>query len=643
MKPLATIIRRESTLYNDPVKASHARLLELQWRHDFRLLRWKDDERGEDHPNAQNFLDHHRALAAKFIGDGSFEPIEERWRRIHYNRRRSVSIQVLVGCLARSAKDGLTALRCMPFAMPNFSIRADSLFNLRYGRWEEIQADRELSKLFWNEVHRLRKPDRWPTKRMRDSHLDLLLQNTSEQEQRVMLLNYWEKYCDQPVKDSTLLSLVDYHIRINDSDSALSMLRRVSAAELQSKSPDVMRRCTNLLRLETVLRDGQSHSFKVLPAMLEMGVPPDDIIYDYVTYKSVRLELPAVAWDIFRHAKGQGVTLSPRVHLMLLKDSHLRKDANAMNEMLSTIQKSADLYQHPPIVAYMIHVVRSICIYERGTGPGETLARMLPIYDKAYPRAPLERLGIVRPRKTQLGDIELPEPSPLSLAFLIFSYVMIQRDEWVVDHFWDMLTAKLDKQDPEIQQAATHSLFYDGFIRFYAKQESTIPRALTVLRYMLQHDKCRPGHKTWSMVIEMFLKHRQEESAEEIRQLMLQRNVPVTQEAWKYILRQYAHTDIAIKVNKILNPSLDMEHQDDDKSQSDRTAEPEEKVEEDIDVTKEQADPGYRADLKPNPAWTEAPGLDSVQDLGQKNVVRKVVAQHHDTLFLDVRESLDVR
>lgn len=589
------------------------------WLVNYQLLRCVDGDR-ED---VNKTLALHRERAKAFAHGGSHQ-MNKRWRQMD-TKGPTFGLSILIGSLAYSARQALTLLGSIPNRPSLYFVHVDSLFFLRRSRWEEIEADAKLAQRFWKQVERSRDITRWPREPIRAWHLDLLLQNTHEEEQRRVISEYLDKY-DQ-LDDLRLLYIVDCYTRLKDIDAALSVLRRVSPITLQQKvrvEPKglaVAPRCTNLLELESVQRDGESHSFKVLPAILELGVSPDDLMYDIVVQNSVKFELPAVAWDIFRYARAHEAVIGPQTHLMLLKDSYLRRNAPNLNEMLSIIQQSPELYQHPPINAYMVNIIRGICTYERGSGPAEALARMLAVYDKAYTRAPLARIGIIPRLQDQQGTSELPDPEALPLAFMIFSYIMVQKDEVVVTRLWRKLVSKMNQGDRELLAAARYPVFYDGFICFYSKDDGTISRALNVLRYMLASETCLPGDITWSMVIGMFLRHGKEESAEKVRQLMLRRGVPVTAKAWQQVLLSYPYTEVAQEVKRILKlgSENDIGTGRPIEAGSDLRTEIPEASESSIDVTKSQVD-RYNPDEKPSPVWTVPEGLNSVFDPVEKNV-----------------------
>ena len=545
----------EATIFEQRVRNKPKVVPKEYWSVNYRILRWKN----EVYPDVHRVIAYHTARALDFVGSAATideSLLTSKWSQMCDKLEVAQLLSVLIGCLASSAEATLKVLRCIPrigaSSFFRFTERADVLFTLRCDRWVEIQEDPDLTRMFWDEVNKLGHATgwlSWPSRPFHPRYLDLLLQNITVEEQQPLVTNYLDKYSD--LNDSALLYLMDCFTRWKQVDGALSVLRKLSPEGLERRS-DIASRCMNLLMLETVENDGGSYAFKILPAVLEFGIVPDDLIYDLATQNSVSFQLPGVAWDIYRHAKSQGAYIGPRAHQMLLKDSYLRKDTNALNEILSIIQESPALYQNPGINMYMVNIVRGICMYERQSGPAESLSRILAVYDKAYSRAALARAGIIPKARIMHGNSELPNPEGLTLAFMIFSFVMVQKDVRIVTQLWDGLVAMMKRGDRDILAAGRNSVMYAGFMCFYSKHRNTIPSALGILRYMLESEMCVPGDIEWSIMVGMFLKRGSHESAEQIRELMLQRGVPVTEHAWRHILLLYPHTEIAQEVMRIL-------------------------------------------------------------------------------------------
>lgn len=539
------------------------------WNLNYKLTRWLNEE----HPAAQNALELHKRSAATCAGVylkvdfkslrwRSSEPL---WRELD-GWQQLEKLSRLIGCLAHSARATLLVLRQQP--SPPFYIRADCLYHLRNARWEEIQADPGLHQWFWNQVRHLRMNGSWQERSMSERHFELILQSQTKTEQREMLSTYQKRFPE--ISDSTLLFFVDCYTRLGDVDKALSFLRRVSPELLQRKDSEVpprysaVRRCMNLLQLETIQQEGEAFSFRVLPAILELGVPPHDLMYSLVTANAIKLKAPNVAWDVHRHASGQGIRVIPAVNTMLLKDSYLRQDTNALNEALSAIQERPDLSSNSIIVAYTMYIVRSICFYQQQSGPAEIMERILAVYDKLYNRNHLAIAGIIREQDAELGNSERPNPDSLTLAFTVFFHIMVQRDQAIVNRAWTRLTMHIEEGNEVVLQAARHPLFYDGFIGYYSREKSAIPKALQILRYMLATKNCLPGDITWSRVISMLLRYKKDESAEKIWQIMLRRGVPVTEEGWRFIMQRYPYSNFALEVKKVLALRLEAKDKDDE-------------------------------------------------------------------------------
>jgi pentatricopeptide repeat protein len=577
---------------------------------------------------AQKELDRYKKQAAKFIGDGDVSRMRKAWADPDDRQWFSFFRQsVLIGSLSRSANEGLTVLELFELSPASFRIRADCLFALRADveRWAEIENDAELSHRYWSQMNDLRKVEYWPRNKFQDKHHDMLLQNVKDEDCVRLLKAFIDKYNYKPWTDKTLLYFVDCYTRLKDVDTALSFLRRISPTELQRKSGHAARRATNLLKLESMQHDGESHAFKILPAILEMDIPPDDIIYNLVTQKSILLELPAVGWDIFRYARKEGVTLNSFTHLLLLKDSFMRRDTEALSEILSIIQQSTELYQAPPIVACMINIIRCICYYERGSGAGESMTRMLGVWDKVFSRGTLGRVGMLDAEQVEQGNKDLPNPDPLSLAFMVFSFVMVQRNDLVVDQFWLKLTTLLSQGDRELLDAAGLPVFYDGFIAYYARKKDTIPGAVGILRSMISSETCTPGRITWNIMLGMFLRHDKPESAETVRQLMQQRGVEYAEDDWQNMLHAYPHSSTTRRLKRLVTVEAeDGLKKDTFEMRAVSSTGIEEELVSSIEVTSQQSDRGHSLPVESaGSVWTTTNSLTIFDEVTRRGTIRE--------------------
>lgn len=504
----------------------------------------------------------------------------------------------------------------------HFLIRADCLFYLRNSRWDEVQATPEQEELFWREVDMLRDTAVWPPTLMLDRHLDLLLQHAPEDQQRELVKHYLDKYPSPP--DQALLYLVDVSTRLKDVDLALSLLKRVTPETLQCLQEDipeekhrlpVAKRCTKLLQLESVESDGYTQSFKILPQILRLGVPPDTVMYNLIIRNAVRLELPAIGWDIFQYAREQGVRLDEITHLMLLKDAFTRKDTPRVNEMLSILQERPDLSQFPRIAGYMMYIVMTLCRRQHSLGAGETWHRILNVYDHTWNRRSLIKAGLLKESQDNAKSSALQDPPPESLAFVIFCYLASQKDEARVNRLWEHLTQRLDDGDQELRAAAHHPAFFVGFIAFYGRRHKSLSKASGILQVLLQNEWCVVTDLTWSITVGVFLKHGQIEAAEKIWRLRLQKNRLLVADIWNFHLERFPDTEVGSQIREALDVSWDGEEgglgiQSEDLGISETAAMEEITSIEDTDLPQS----GLFAGPAPNQEW-EAMKWDSDGDL----------------------------
>jgi hypothetical protein len=526
----------------------------LYWFISYNLLRWWDDV--SPSTDVQNVLTHFTQRSEHY-----WQIVQTTGTRPPLNPIRR--LDVLLGSLLTSAEKTLSLLYdhsgVSPYA---WTVRMDALSWLRRFRWEEIQANELLLEDFWDKVNLQRDPSSWPPLRMLGPHLDLLLEDLTEDGQRQLLHVFVQgKNLND---DFILLRLVDYFTRLKDVDMALELLSKVTAAALRTKDEDlfdekrapVARRCTNLLLQETVVTNGQSKSFKILPRILQLGVPPTTIMYNVMIYNAVRWKLPAVAWDLVRYVRQIRVQLHVTTCFALMKDAFRRKDADRINEMLSYIQERPDIAQDEWVASYMMYMVMFLCVKHQKLGTSETWQRILNVYDRNWKRGALVRAGLLDGKEEDSQASGLEDPSPRSLAWSIYCFISAQRDEAVVDRLWAHITQRLKEGDSELKNAASDSVLFNGFMQFYGRKEDSLPKALGILQGVIESGWPVATDVTWSLAVGMLLKHRKNQAALQIWRSRLQKDKPLHANVWKQ-QQNFPDTEVAMEIGEVLGLELD--------------------------------------------------------------------------------------
>jgi len=517
------------------------------WSHLFRKLSFP--EHG-DLLKARESLAADRDVAVKFAEEGEAAKIWQKWCRLSPQRRAAQLPSILAGSLADSADLSLLILSTFEDLPRDWLTRAECLVYLKRVYWDDIVTSSEREEKFLHQINRLCRPETWPLHSMPPVFLDLLLRHCPPDEFNQMACTFLERY--QSPSSSALLLLVDHFTQRRDHEQALHYFARIPLEERQASGPEILQRCTNLLTLDFVERSESSPNFKILPNLLKLGVRPDGLLHNLVIQNAVASGLPNVAWDLFLYMNAEGLSVNARTHLFLLKDSFLRPDVERLNVIMSAIHQRDDLARDPYLVAYTMNIVRVVCYFEHKCRPEESLSHILAVYDRAYDRAPLVKLGIARPLEADHGP-RLPEPSPAGLAFTLWSYILVQHQERYVSSLWHWVLKMIENKDRTIVEAAKHPVLYDGLILFYSRRPSTLVKGLGVLHTMLELNLCMPTERTWSLIICSFLKYGQEDAAEELRRMMILKGMRMTGPGWDPILQRYPDSDFAARIKAVLD------------------------------------------------------------------------------------------
>ena len=534
------VAARHKPVYKEQNNATVAR----QWYRARQCLRSLDEA---SFAGLRGKLEAYRCLGRVLLGSGEVQGVRTRWLEIGYRTR----LHALVGCLSLQASQALTALEAMTIVPDKFIVTSDALLYLRQSRWHEFEHDLHLKQRFYVQVAKLRHKQQWPNSYMSSKCLDLMLNNAEKDEARKVLQDYLNMYSN--LREEELIYVVHRFQRLGDADSALSLLRTLPPDSIQQEQGAVLAACINLMDLESVDRAAQPYSLKILPALLELGVRPNVGVYNKAVQNAFRLGLPNVGWDLYRYMQTQDVPATARTILELLRDSFLNSNLPALNEMMTLLHEGELLRaENPFLVGYLLNIVRYICFWQRKSGSSESLAHLLSVYDRAWNRTTLAKLGLIRHDQISQGSEHNPDPSPSDLAFFIWSYVYVQRREAHIASLWQRIDSLIEKGDKQVIEMAKNPVMYDGFMIFYARAESRLSKMVNILHHLLRHDLCLPSDDSWSIMIGGMLKHEKYEWAEMIRRMMLRRGVKVTNEAWKVVMQRFPDSDVTKVVNDIL-------------------------------------------------------------------------------------------
>ncbi|RMZ86126.1 hypothetical protein DV737_g249, partial [Chaetothyriales sp. CBS 132003] len=454
----------------------------------------------------------------------------------HLLARRYHPLGLLVGALSHSAKLTMAMLDFLMRRGPvPFQITADCLRYLRRCRLNELEDDDDLRSVYGQQLAALRNPHTWP-RHLRPSQMDLLLDHLTASEARALLFQFLEhnKLSAMPNRPSHLFVL-DAFLRLKDVDGALQVLAVFPPSELESPDQELLQRIIATLHLEAVDDDCGVAFLSVLPRLLKLGVKPNQVIQNKGIRNALKFDLVPLAWDLVHHAQEAEIKIEGSCAASLLRHSFRKQDLPRLNQIMSTIYESTTLSQEPYVIMDMMNIVRLVCYFDRKSSPSQSLAHLLTIYDRAYNRCLLTKLGILGPSHAPPATHPLPDPPPMVCAFLVWTYVYVQRNDRAVLSLWERWAELIDQGDPLIRAAAQYDVSFNGFLLFFARSRHAVWNVPLILRFMLDQNLCKPSHITWSHCITAYLQWREHDhpAAREINAILLQSKAKVSEKEWK--------------------------------------------------------------------------------------------------------------
>ncbi|RMZ83733.1 hypothetical protein DV738_g974, partial [Chaetothyriales sp. CBS 135597] len=534
-------------MYSGKLKR-HSRLRYL-WS-NFKRLLWSDQDKAvlsEQVPALSRYkqqateLDSRLQLGCSVSEDG---PTTLLLARCH-------PLGLIIGAMAHSAKLTLTMLDFLAGLGPvPFQITADCLLYLRHSYLDELKADPVLMSSYERQLAALRNPQTWP-RHLRSSHMDILLHGLTQSETRALLLQFLEKNKLSAMPNrSSYLFVMDAFLRLKDVDGALQTLAAFPPSDLESPDKQLLHRIIAILHLETVHDSGGVAFLSVLPRLLQMGVKPNETVQNKSIRNAVKFDLTPLAWDLVTYAQESEIKIEGSATAALLRHSFRKQDLARLNQIMSAIHQSTALSQEPYLIMDMMNIVRLVCYYDRKASPSQSLAHLLTIYDRAYNRSLLSKLGILGPSHAlpaAAADDPLPDPPAMVCAFLIWTYVYVQRSYRPVLSLWERWAELIDQGDPLICAAAQYDIAFNGFLLFLARSRYSVANVPLILRFMLDKTSCKPSEITWSHCITAYLQWRDQDhpAAHEIKAILLEKQAKISDKEWKqYIQPRFPSIDL---------------------------------------------------------------------------------------------------
>jgi hypothetical protein len=519
------------------------RCLSIHWRCSFRLLfeHRQSGDGGKDRIPGFRLSSFAEEWFHQLCEDGDINTATERWQQLAYGHKCMRWPLIMQRCLAVSTEQALHFLLATfvePF--PPFQMVMDAMLYLKRARGGEISSSTQLKDQYMLVLSYQRQPTRW-LRFMKRGHLDLLLEDYSADERRHLFEQLREE--DVGLGYHCRLIFMDFFTRVGDVEMALKALNGMESERRLQPDQDLLPRCTNLLKLDSITYDGALPNFCILPRILEAGVTPNLILHNIIMKNAVKFGASAVAWDLYRYLQDHDLPTDAVTYQTLITDALARRDAALLDELMTVVHTREDLLRHPNLTVCIINVIEVIHAQESNMSPRMVFSQMLAVYSRVFSTAALKHLNMVDENTRSLSRNPI-EPEAPTLAFVVRSYVVAQHSPVVVRSLLERIE-HLRSEGDDLALALTQQLpLYDGFIKFFIRRSEAIPNCLQIIQSMLDRNIV-PSTWTWSILASGFTKHGHFQAAEEVTNLINRQGLLHNEEASGTMTGRYAQGDQA--------------------------------------------------------------------------------------------------
>ena len=384
--------------------------------------------------------------------------------------------------------------------------------------------------------------DRWPSS-IPDDHVGLLLEVEPVQ-RKIDLL---QTYSSRPRSHSTegTLRFVDAFTSVGDYDHSLAAMRLLPTYVLNDPPDSVLQRCTNLLKLDFVEHLEKEQNFKILPQLLEMGLRPNTINQNVAIKSALKAGMHTVAWDIYRFMLESTTQPDSYTLLSLMQDALARLDFTALEELFTAIMAQEELRTNPYLIIYTINVLRRLHNLNKSSSPAITFQKMLAVYSRAWSMAPLLRLGMISDAETLSQSSDLPNPDSRQLAFVIWSWELIQHDREVV--MKSLLRLRnLTGEGDLYRDTYRHDLVWNALLIFDSRSKENLPKCSDTILQMMTSMHTMPTVRTWGIWLLGNLRHGNLRDAEMICNI-LKKTFVTLDDRTMALCEQYVSDDVSAR------------------------------------------------------------------------------------------------
>ncbi|KAL3448816.1 hypothetical protein BJX65DRAFT_274536 [Aspergillus insuetus] len=419
-------------------------------------------------------------------------------------------------------------------------------------------------------------PSTWPVIRAPQSPIRLYL-NTTDRE-HVYYAWHVQRKKRTHVSPATLLCFMKRFTEFGDVDMALKALLAVQYLrhpDFSMDSKEVIHHCCSLLMRDTIVDDGNGRNFAILPRLVDLGVQPTREMLNVVLSNALKGGDSQVGNAVLDYMKSNQLEPDQFTYLALLTDAVATGDRERLGNLLHEIQSKEDLHKNKWISSKILHshfvfTAKRINIDDE---PQEVFYSMLGMYNQLHDITPLKDLAIIPPSYTPPAGSGTSEPSVVALYIMIATYLRCMQNFATTERVYMRYRSRVQQGHQAIAPLAATDHTYNEFLVAFRNHPQGMRPAARLVEDM-QHSSSKkivnselehapPSTLTWTILLSIFVFHKQSHAAERVLAMMDRHNVKYSMDTWNMLINYHAneqnHVGLAETIKKMESEGFTMD------------------------------------------------------------------------------------
>ncbi|EEH16575.1 hypothetical protein PABG_06662 [Paracoccidioides brasiliensis Pb03] len=502
--------------------------------------------------------------------------LERQWFKLTRDERARLWPPIALWLLINSPRAALSFLVVTsrpPYAA--FNMIAMCFLYLRAFHFDkDFAPDERYNQLYHKALRICLNPSKWPVIQAFEPGIRVYLSQVPPEDMAAA----FDTVVNQKIylEYQTLTFFMDLFVKQGDISRSLAALKLVRTCHCYPQilsNPHVLDRCCMLLSLDYVIEKDNQRYFRILPEILDFGVPLNQPMLNIIFRNALKQKAPEFVPHVLHEMGEKGLSPNSYTYISLLDDAVSRRDLQHLDVIVREISGQESLRTNPFVTSKMLHIFYSLDRLNPDGGWGDTdmFSRMLNIYSRAHNIQPLVDLGIIHEGQDGLHIDESEEspPSNHALCIMTAAYLRILGSTREVRNVFDRFLELRDQGHEAIGPLAESDYIYNTFLYEFAHRRAhRMENCVAVLSTMLQPlppsavlqsqnnrplEQVKPTIHTWTIFLSAFVRERQPQAIEKIRDMMAKQGMKFNDYTWNTAVRGFSKMQMVEQAAQAVN------------------------------------------------------------------------------------------